>query len=137
MKIKANDDTQLTQTDSRVIVVDMGFWYFLGSVITATWLITGIGLIVYYVHKHNDKLQYGPKNAEGRALCPNGNVEDCPEHLKILLAALEVCRGVDEEDLAQRLLRKNADLAILRETVINRAGGNLSITNYRGTNTIM
>ena len=145
-----NDHTKLSQTDSKSLRLDqyntMTLGYILASVIATTLLLTGIGLIVHFYKagksqsshsRSNQGVTIQPDTKISKALCPNGNVEDCPDHLKLLLVALEVCSAVDEEDLTQRLMRRDVDLAILRETVLNNPGRNASSTDNKGSNAIM
>ena len=135
--VKANDETNLIRIDNRITGLAV-LGIFVG-VIGGIILLAGIGfLAIFYglfksVSDSSKKISQSSSNQGVTAhpdakirmtLCPNGNIAECPNHLQNLIVALAICRGVDEEDLAQRLLRRNVDLAILRETVINKPGRN-------------
>ena len=70
-------------------------------------------------------------------LCPNSNISLCPEHLQQMIAVIQICSLVDDEDLTNKIMRSNFDQAILRETVINHSLQNGKITTGNATNTIV
>ena len=137
---KENDETKLIDAENRITGVEIAI--AVGCLIGCTLLIAGIGFLAmfYGVFKSvsdsstdilkpsqsssNKGVTTHPDAKIRMALCTNGNLAECPIYLQNLIIALAVCRGVDEEDLAQRLMRRNVDLAILRETVMNNPESN-------------
>ena len=107
------------------------------TVLVAT-LATLAGLFVRYLlcgdlycDDDDDWLRGMAGNQINVHLCPNSNITLCPEHLQQMIAAMYICSLLDDEDLTNKIMRRNFDQAILRETVINHPlrNGNGNVTN--------
>ena len=143
LNVKQNSATQLTQADTKQYYYWERYEDWERYLIVYGLVTTALFLIAAIIGAWRDSIydrrrrRTRRKRTRSKEICPYGDVKQCPDHLRKVLAVAEVCSLVDEEDLTHRLMRYNNDQAILREVLTYKPLHNGTLATSDATNGIL
>ena len=137
--------TEMIQPDNRLVITIPGA--IVTAVIVVGTFLIGLAIVSIFLdalrsasHSSSGHLHHHHHRTDSRisaVLCPTNQSLECPDHLKNIIAVLNTCSLIDDDDLTYRVMRINVDQAILRETVLHNPLRNGNNTPNNVTNTIM